>query len=138
MRIHTIAVGFILAGLLTGALALAQDKPKGARIVGAELTKMYEIPVMADGFNHVSGASFTQVLLRGGVVNAVYANRLGNGGHIEGKWRLVNDTVCLTFPQGFPPTEQCTQIYKLDDGSYQGWGVEDGNVRSSFRVRHPQ
>jgi hypothetical protein len=126
----------IPAGLLIGTLVQAQDKPQGVRLTGAELAQLYEPALMVEGFFVPTSNSFSHVYLRGGIVHEVYADRRGSGGHIEGKWRLLNDTLCVKW-LGMPQDEGCSQIYKIDDGSHQGWSG-DGRLSMSFRTRRPQ
>jgi hypothetical protein len=105
MAVRMLVALCIPAWLLLGTLVQAQDKPQGARVTGAELTKLYEPALMADGHSFRTSTSFSHVYLRGGAVYEVYADRRGAGGHQEGKWRLFNDTLCITFPLGMSPDE---------------------------------
>ncbi len=66
MRKHLFAGGLALSCLLLAALAEAQDKPQGVQIKDAAMTKMYEPPLMIDGYNLISGFGSTMPLRAAG------------------------------------------------------------------------
>ncbi len=62
-------------------------------------------------------------------------DRDGNAGQLRGKWRIVGDTICATFPLAMESGEHCYHVYQLADGSNQSWTIPDGKLRTSFRIR---
>ncbi len=139
MSLRIFAVLGIAAWLLIGTPAQAQDQPQGVQVKGADLTKLYEPPLMIDGYNQHARWWFSYALVRGGTIYTVYVDRSGSGDQLKGKYRVVGDTICATFPlAGFHSGEECFHIYQLADGSYQSWSIPDDKLWSTFRMRRPQ
>lgn len=124
------------AWLLAGAVALAQDQPRGTKLTGADLTKLVEPAVLLEGYNWQFGVWVSTALLRGGTIYTHNIGRGGTGSQDKGKWRITGDVLC--FALNYPPEEQCRTYYKLDDGSYEGWSIPGNKRIATFRARRPE
>jgi hypothetical protein len=123
----------ILMWAALGSLAMAQDKPKGEKLSAAALAKLYTPPVMAAGFSPMYGILYSNAFANGGIVFNHYLGPTGSGAQQQGKWRLVDDTFCETFP-AYDIFDRCMNIYKLADGTYEAWTVRDGLLAARYRL----
>lgn len=120
--------------LLIAPLALAQDKPQGTKLTGAELTQLLTPSVLLVGRSMMYGTTFANAYVRGGNLFQVYTDPLGNGDQTKGKWHVSGDTLCTTLPL---QPERCANYYKLDDGSYEVRSVPEGKLVAKFRAFRP-
>ena len=68
-------------------------------------------------------------------MHQLYSDSAGNGGYVQGTWRVVGDTFCTTWPT-IAPGERCVTIYKLPDGTFESWS--GGKRFTSFQVKPPR
>ena len=125
MRARLAAAAFLLA--LPACAALEQDyqKPTSVRLNGGEISSL--LTGRTIGLTNARGRSYTntfgpdgRILISGGKSN------------LYGNWKVANDRYCLMLDED--PREQCMDIYRIADGSYQMVNA-DGSLRNTFKLQ---
>jgi hypothetical protein len=130
---------FVIVGLslLIATLALAQEKPQGTKLTGAELTQLLTPSVILVGRSMTFGRTFANAYFLGGNLLQVHVTSQGGGDQMRGKWRVSGDTLCTTFPLQLVSEQQCGNFYKLGGSSYEAWSVPEGKFIAKFRAVRP-
>jgi hypothetical protein len=139
MRTLPWVAGVVLLCTWLGPAVLAQDKPKGTPLTGAELKTLIGSGALFDWERPSNGEKGTTLYLGNGQFHIVYfIPDTGPGGGIggNGTWRIQRDTVCTT-PANFLMVgkERCRRVYLVGDNRYEARLVPSGALNSVFSVR---
>jgi hypothetical protein len=121
------------------ALNLTVRSPAGTQLKGADLAQTFTSGTIIIGDSQAQGLSFVRQFLRGGILHTLYADPDGNGGNVQGQWRIERDALCIVSSQvgggagGLAAGEVCTTVYKVPDGSYETWS--SGKRTTTFQVK---
>ena len=121
------------------ALSPTAVGPAGTQLKGADLAQTFTSGTIIIGDSQAQGLSFVRQFLRAGILHTLYADTDGNGGNVQGRWRIDHDALCIVSSQigggaGGPATgEVCTTVYTVSDGSYETWS--NGKRTTTFHVK---
>ena len=136
---HTIfkSVIVVLLGAVLATTALAQAKPKGTRLTGAELEKLYRTPrgTMIEAENVFYGSRTSAVYMLNGLTLTQWVDPQRGAGQDTGTWRISGDTMCVKDQVVYSGDETCFRVFKVGDNAYESWFAERDQQNSSFRVR---
>jgi hypothetical protein len=132
LQIIGVGLCFLIANL-----ALAQDKPRGTPVTGAELEQLYRNNngTMMDSTNVRNGARTNTIYLSNGALLSQWVNQIGTGAQDTGTWGIKNNTLCLTFKIATEGKAVCYRIYKVGDNAYESWLADKDTQAIAFRVR---
>jgi len=136
MRTQLAIAGVVLSCLWLGSPILAQDKPQGTPLTGAELKTLIGNGVLLD-WENPQGRKGTTMLLTTGVALRVYLHTfVGQGVAEEGTWRIDGDSVCLKWNVPGNDEELCSRYHRLGENHYEGSTPVHGRPTSmQFSVR---
>ena len=137
MKTRIVASLCVLLGALMGQWALAQDKPTGTPLTGAEIQKLVSGAVV-DASNPIQKWKGTLVFLADGTAYIqVLFYETGKAAQDSGTWRIAGDRICVQWKVQRGGTENCIRHFKVGDNLYQSWYEVDGKTALSmmYRVR---
>mgnify|MGYP001289230445 CR=1 FL=1 len=125
MRARLAAAALLLALPACAALEPDYQKPTSVRLNGGEISSL--LTGKSISLSNPRGRSYTNTFGRDGRILIS-----GGKGNLYGNWKVVGDRYCLTLDED--PREQCMDIYKVADGSYQMVNA-DGSLRNTFKLQ---
>lgn len=140
------AVALLLAlGLWAGVALPVLGASAGQALTGAELTELfgpYTHGAVLDG-DIRPGTSRDVRFLPGSIVLGsnlqAYIQWLdrvsGTAGQDSGKWRIVGDTLCVTWELRNLGAETCFRQYRLGENAYESRLAKDDSLNWTYRLR---
>ncbi len=138
MRTRIVGVLAVLLGVLLATAAVAQDKPKGTLLTGADLEKLYRTKggTLTEAQNVTIGTRTSAVYTPNGAAFLQWVGAQGGAGQDTGAWRIVGDTICVKYKLVvYSGKETCFRVFKVGDNAYEYWLPEEDKLTATFRVR---
>ncbi len=137
MRARIVGGLAVLLGVLLATAALAQDKPKGTLLTGADLDKLYRTKggTVTEVHNLAFGTRNSTIYNPLGALASQWVDAQGAFGQDTGTWRIVGDTLCLKYKFVFNGQETCLRIFKVGDNAYETWSGKEDKLVTTFQVR---
>lgn len=136
-----IALVLLVLGMLAGGTLLAKDAPKGKPLTKAEITHLLG--------PHSHGAILDVVIMtqwgreQGDIVLAGDGQSFfhwldpdsGSGGQDSGRWRIVDDTLCIKWDIVHAGAEICHRMYQVGDNAYDFRKADTGALTMKYYAR---
>ena len=138
MNARFAVVPLVLCGLLAFGIAGAAN-PAAPPMSGAVLQQMFgrfTHGALLDIQFKKHSATGTMVLAADGIAYAEWLESFtGTGGQDTGKWRIVENTLCVSWDALSSGKESCFHEYKVGDNAYESRAAEDESLDLTYSLR---